>query len=140
MAVAGLARGRTCGGLIFDAGPGEVHVEEEEKNAHADDEGLSSISARVWADGTLGVSYVELVMLSHEGVIKKMPIDLARVSPRRRRPRGHRHTCGLINTRSMNKTTKSCSTYLSQKRPQFLHTVSRTPWPLDRSSARVYSV
>lgn len=29
----------------------------------------------------------------------------------------------------MNSTTKSCSTYLSQNRPQFLQTVSRMLWP-----------
>jgi hypothetical protein len=34
-------------------------------------------------------------------------------------------TCGLIKTRSMKSTTKSCSTYLSQKRPQLRHTVRR---------------
>lgn len=46
-----------------------------------------------------------------------------------------RYTCGLINTRSMKSTTKSCSTYLSQKRPQFLHTVSRMLCPPDLSPA-----
>lgn len=40
----------------------------------------------------------------------------------------------------MNSTTKSCSTYLSQKRPQFLHTVSRILWPLDGSPAPEYWV
>lgn len=49
-------------------------------------------------------------------------------------------TWGLMSTRSINRTTKSCSTYLSQKDPQFLHTVSRTPWPVDLSSAPEYSV
>lgn len=63
-------------------------------------------------------------------------------SPREQRvaQRRIKHTCGLINTRSMNCTTKSCSTYLSQNFPQFLHTVSRTPWPLLLSSAPEYSV
>jgi hypothetical protein len=40
-------------------------------------------------------------------------------------------TCGLIKTRSINMTTKSCSTYLSQNRPQFLQTVRRMLWPPD---------
>jgi hypothetical protein len=83
-------------------------------------------------------TYVELVLLSHQCVVQQMSIDLQLVS------NSHgadvEHTCGLISTRSMNSTTKSCSTYLSQKRPQFLQTVRRTPWPLDRSSAPEYSV
>ena len=40
----------------------------------------------------------------------------------------------------MNRTTKSCSTYLSQKLPQFLHTVSRMLCPLDLSPAPEYCV
>jgi len=49
-------------------------------------------------------------------------------------------TCGLIKTRSMNKTTKSCSTYLSAKRLQRGHCVSRTPFPRALSSALLYVV
>src|SRR3569833_1011812 len=45
-----------------------------------------------------------------------------------------------MRTRSMNSTTKSCSTYLSQKRPQFLHTVSRMLCPLVLSPAPEYCV
>lgn len=50
------------------------------------------------------------------------------------------YTCGLINTKSINKTTKSCSTYLSAKCLQRGHCVRRTPFPNDRSSALEYSV
>ena len=46
----------------------------------------------------------------------------------------------MIRTRSMKSTTKSCSTYLSQNRPQFLHTVSRMLCPLDGSPAPEYCV
>lgn len=45
------------------------------------------------------------------------------------------HTCGLIKTRSMNSTTKSCSTYLSPNRLHRGHCVNRTPLPKARSSA-----
>ena len=40
----------------------------------------------------------------------------------------------------MKSTTKSCSTYLSQKRPQFLHTVNRMLCPLDLSPVPEYCV
>lgn len=40
----------------------------------------------------------------------------------------------------MNSTTKSCSTYLSQKLPHFRHTVSRMLCPLDLSPAPEYEV
>ena len=40
----------------------------------------------------------------------------------------------------MKSTTKSCSTYLSQKRPQFLHTVKRMLCPLDLSPVPEYCV
>lgn len=40
----------------------------------------------------------------------------------------------------MNKTTKSCSTYLSAKRLQLGHWVRRTPFPKVRSSALLYTV
>lgn len=49
-------------------------------------------------------------------------------------------TCGLMRTKSINSTTKSCSTYLSQNRPHRRHTVSRMLWPLDLSSAPEYCV
>lgn len=49
-------------------------------------------------------------------------------------------TSGLINTKSINKTTKSCSTYLSAKPLQFGHCVRRTPLPRARSSALEYVV
>ena len=40
----------------------------------------------------------------------------------------------------MNSTTKSCSTYLSQKRPHLRHTVSLMLCPLDLSPAAEYCV
>lgn len=51
-----------------------------------------------------------------------------------------RLTWGLIRTKSIKSTTKSCSTYLSQKRPQLRHTVSRILCPLALSPAPEYAV
>lgn len=53
---------------------------------------------------------------------------------------GYVHTCVLINTKSINSTTKSCSTYLSANFLQRGHCVKRTPLPSARSSAFEYSV
>jgi len=50
------------------------------------------------------------------------------------------YTSGLINTRSMKSTTKSCSTYLSANPLQRGHSVRRTPLPSEESSAREYVV
>ena len=74
-----------------------------------------------------------------------MPVDLSVMSQISTLRSGSQcflasHTCGLIKTRSMKSTTKSCSTYLSQNRPQFLQTVSRILWPLDLSPAPEYCV
>lgn len=49
-------------------------------------------------------------------------------------------TCGFMRTRSMKSTTKSCSTYLSQKLPHFRQTVRRIKCPFDLSSAPEYWV
>ena len=40
MAVADFIRRGLCGGLPLDAGPGQVHIKEEEKDAEAEDGGL----------------------------------------------------------------------------------------------------
>ena len=65
-----------------------------------------------------------------------------RRTARRRQRDGEREqtlTCGLIRTKSINMTTKSCSTYLSQKLPHARHTVSRMLCPL-APAAPEYSV
>lgn len=90
-----------------------------------------------------GVAYIEFIVVATEAVEKKMPVHLSYPSACPPNPSplvvGIR-TCGLIKTKSMNSTTKSCSTYLSANFLQRGHCVRRTPLPSARSSAFEYSV
>ena len=104
-------------------------------------EGWSTVSDflvdhRVWFQ-----AYVESVIFSTQSIVEQMSVDLRLklecVSVMK--PACH-CTCGLIKTKSMNSTTKSCSTYLSAKRLHRGHWVNRTPLPRDRSSALLYDV
>lgn len=45
-------------GLLLDASPGQIDVEEEQQRAEADDRG------------------VELVMVAHQGVVQEVTVDL----------------------------------------------------------------
>ena len=87
--------------------------------------------------GTRAETHVEPVIFSTKAIEEEMPIHLDGIhrQPSVRIVAQKLPTCGLIKTRSMNSTTKSCSTYLSPKRLHRGHCVRRTPLPEALSSA-----
>lgn len=108
-------------------------------------EGYSHLSALSHPSEACEPAYIESIAIPHQRIMQQVPVDLS-PQVRHKRPRVNhppetpRRTCGLIRTKSMNSTTKSCSTYLSQKLPHLRHTVSRMLCPLDLSPAPEYEV
>lgn len=142
--------------MLLYARPCEVDVKEEEQDAEADDGGLDTVSSQYTyaAEGhprrtgrscALGCCAVNagtpsLSAPSRTLILEPTSIDPAHRTDEQERTSGKQTlTCGLIRTKSMNMTTKSCSTYLSQKLPHARHTVSRMLCPL-APAAPEYSV
>lgn len=100
----------------------------------------SILSVTVLDSWAYVTAYIELVIIAAETVEEEVSVDLESMLLAER-PLDtidyQQRTCGFTSTKSMNSTTKSCSTYLSANLLHRGHCVKRTsppPAPLDFDS------